>query len=202
MAGGAANVAAANVLALVLLAGGPAAAAGAGAGAGWRRLVVLANRRRKVAGRRWLLIVSAVLLLSTLGSDCPFLLLPVAAVIERVVRRSSSLCAFCTLGSGWAMFVVAGVVTGLGFVGAADCTMVGLRWITCCVASTSSWSSRASCPVLPLAIPCKAVTQSPMACIILSACVKVGFVMFLCWNWMVSVRRSPLVSLMAAAWVR
>ena len=126
MAGGAANVAAANVLALVLLAGGPAAGAGAGAGAGWRRLVVLANRRRKVAGRRWLLIVSAVLLLSTLGSDCPFLLLPVGAVIERVVRRSSSLCAFCTLGSGWAMLVVAGVVTGLGFVGAADCTMVGL----------------------------------------------------------------------------
>lgn len=214
MAGGAANVADANVLDLVLLAGGPAFVDGAGAGAGRRRLVALASRRMKVSGRWRVLIASAALMLATLGSDCSLLLLSVAtvidslmllsvaAVIDRVVRRFSSLLAFCTLGSGWVMLVGADVSMALGFVGAEVRTMVGLRWIICCVASTNSCSSRASCPVLPAAIPCIADTHSLIACMILSACVIVGLVMFLCWNWMVSVRRSPRVALMAAAWVR
>ena len=70
-------------------------------------------------------------------------------------------------------------------------------WIICCSVCWMSWcSSLYSWLDLLLIMPFSASLQLASACIILSAGVMVGLVMCLCLNWIVSVNRSLLVSLM------
>ena len=122
---------------------------------------------------------------STLGAACVFTLgtrcVVAAFVRDRVVLQFSS------RGACHGVLYVALESGGLSFV-----AMVGLFWMACSVnARSCSISLFLSFDVRPLIC----LAQSEMAAMILSACVMVGLVMFLWVNWMVSVRRSPRVSL-------
>ena len=113
----------------------------------------------------------------TLGTRC----VAVVFVRDRVVLQFSS------RGACHDVLYSSFAVVGLNFA-----AMVGLRWMAC---SVNTWS----CSILSFlsfdARPLVCLAQSAMASMILSACVIVGLVMFLWVNWMVSVRRSPRVSL-------
>jgi hypothetical protein len=77
-----------------------------------------------------------------------------------------------------------------------------LLYSIACVAFTMHWRSFTSCAVVSPVAPVIVLTHSANACIILSAWVMVGFVMFLCLKWMGSEWHSLLVALTWHVWVR
>ncbi len=135
-----------------------------------------------VGGRAVGLLVGA-LLMGTLGNG-------IVMFIKRVITLVASV---------WGMGILAVVCTlGTCCTGGVSVAMY-LNWSSCafictCVASTIHWRSfvAGECLSLPV-MPWIASTQSANACITLSACVMEGLVMRLCWNCMVSDRRSLLV---------
>ena len=92
---------------------------------------------------------------STLGTGCCRLVASV--VMDRVMRRDASLLGMSTLGAGWSSLVMFRV---------GACRL--RRSVVIVVASMSVVSSRNSRVESPLFKPLMALTQSAMACMILS----------------------------------
>ena len=137
------------------------------------------------------LLVSSVDL-STLGTDCVSTLRidEMCLVVERVCRRSALLRSVGTLGSG-AVLIFGNSRGILGF-----CLMAFQ-------VSSSNFSIWRISMLLPSACkPLMVLAQSVIASITLSACVTVGFVIFLCWNCAVSMSFLLHVSLIWHACVQ
>lgn len=141
-------------------------------------------------------LVAVLVVLSTLGTDrfpsTKSFMLVLIDFIALVMRCPSSTAFFATVLMGMCTLGIDVVV-----VVCAGCSNVfGLCFTNCCVFFINFSISRVCCDASPpLLLMC--LMQSARAPIILSACVMVGLVMRLWLNYIVSVRRSPYVDLIA-----